>query len=197
MNLKMGHILVVMQIRFLLMTKLNVGCGWRNFGEEWTHVDGGDYEHLDHTDIFLTSHEDNSADIIYCSHTIEYFDREEVTDLLVGWYRVLKPGGTLRLAVPDFSSMSWLYQQGKIKLEQILGPLYGKMKMGDQTIYHKTVYDYASLSKLLTECGFRDVFEYEWRETDHAEHDDHSQAYIPHMDKDNGVLISLNVEAKK
>jgi len=90
-----------------------------------------------------------------------------------------------------------LYQQGEIKLEQILGPLYGKMKMGDQTIYHKIVYDYASLSKLLTECGFRDVFEYEWRETDHADHDDHSQAYIPHMDKDNGVLISLNVEAKK
>mgnify|MGYP005997234225 CR=1 FL=1 len=125
------------------MTKLNVGCGWRNFGEEWTHIDGGDYEHLDHKDIFLNE------------------------------------------------------QEGKITLDQILGPLYGKMQMDDQTIYHKTVYDYASLSKLLTDCGFRDVAEYEWRETDHADHDDHSQAYIPHMDKDNGVLISLNVEAKK
>ena len=179
------------------MTKLNIGCGWRNFGQEWTHIDGGDYDHLDHKDIFLREHEPSSADVIYSSHMFEYLDREEAVQLLSAWYRVLKPGGILRLAVPDFSTMSWLYQEGKITLDQILGPLYGKMQMGEEVVYHKTVYDYASLSKLLTECGFRDVFEYEWRETDHAEHDDHSQAYIPHMDKDNGVLISLNVEAKK
>ena len=179
------------------MSKLNIGCGWRNFGEEWTHIDGGDYEHLDHKDIFLNEHEDNSVNLIYSSHMIEYFDRDGVVDLFNSWYRVLKSDGTLRIAVPDFSTMSMLYQQGEIKLEKMLGPLYGKMQMDNQTIYHKTVYDYDSLSKLLVDCGFRDVAEYEWRETDHADHDDHSQAYIPHMDKDNGVLISLNVEAKK
>jgi len=27
--------------------------------------------------------------------------------------------------------------------------------------------------------------------------DDHSQAYLPHMDKENGILISLNIEATK
>jgi hypothetical protein len=27
--------------------------------------------------------------------------------------------------------------------------------------------------------------------------DDHSQAYIPHMDKENGTLISLNIETIK
>ncbi|RPJ57790.1 MAG: methyltransferase, partial [Dehalococcoidia bacterium] len=26
---------------------------------------------------------------------------------------------------------------------------------------------------------------------------DYSQAYIPHMDKENGILISLNVEATR
>lgn len=179
------------------MTKINIGCGWRNFGKDWTHVDGGDYDHLDHNDIFLSEYDANSVDTIYSSHMLEYLDRTEAIELLSGWFRVLKPNGTIRLAVPDFSSMTWLYQRGEVKLNQILGPLYGKMKMGDQTIYHKTVYDYDSLSVLLIECGFRDIAEYEWRETDHAEHDDHSQAYIPHMDKDNGVLISLNVEAKK
>ena len=31
----------------------------------------------------------------------------------------------------------------------------------------------------------------------HSDIDDYSQAYIPHMDKDNGTLMSLNVEAIK
>ena len=31
----------------------------------------------------------------------------------------------------------------------------------------------------------------------HIDYDDYSQAYYPHMDKDNGILISLNVEAIK
>ena len=40
----------------------------------------------------------------------------------------------------------------------------------------------------------REVRRYDWRETEHANVDDFSQAYIPHMDKERGVLISLNVE---
>ena len=42
-----------------------------------------------------------------------------------------------------------------------------------------------------------DVKKYDWKETDHSEFDDHSQAYIQHMDKENGILISLNVECVK
>ena len=33
--------------------KFNLGCGWRNFGKDWIHVDGGDYDHLDNNDIYL------------------------------------------------------------------------------------------------------------------------------------------------
>ena len=43
----------------------------------------------------------------------------------------------------------------------------------------------------------KDVKRYDWRDTEHAEFDDHSQAYLPHMDKENGTLISLNIEAVK
>ena len=179
------------------MIKLNVGCGWRNFGKGWAHIDGGDYDHLDHKDIYLTDHSDNSVDVIYSSHVIEYFDQEAVCNLLAEWRRVLKPEGVLRVAVPNFTAMSSLYLEGRVTLDKILGPMYGKMKMGDANIYHKTTYDYDSLKELLVGCRFRGVSRYDWRETDHAEHDDHSQAYIPHMDKENGVLISLNVEAVK
>lgn len=82
--------------------KINMGCGWRNFGQGWIHIDGGDYDHVDSTDIFLKDFDNNSADLIYASHFIEYFDREEVVPLLERWKEVLKPGGVMRLAVPNF-----------------------------------------------------------------------------------------------
>ena len=71
------------------------------------------------------------------------------------------------------------------------------MEMGDQTIYHKTAYDFDELSEALESVGIENVKRYDWRDTEHADFDDHSQAYIPHMDKDNGTLISLNVEGVK
>jgi len=178
------------------MIKLHLGCGWRNFGPDWVHIDGGDYAHLQHNDITNLPYDDNLVDVIYASHVIEYFDRTEIKSILQEWYRVLRPGGVLRVAVPDFLKLSWVYQDTK-NLDNILGPLFGKMPMGDQTIYHKTVYDFKSLKDLLQSLGFNDIISYNWKELDHAQFDDHSQAYYPHMDKENGLLISLNVEAKK
>lgn len=51
--------------------------------------------------------------------------------------------------------------------------------------------------KVLEDVGFENVRRYNWRETEHALIDDYSQAYIPHMDKENGILISLNIECSK
>jgi hypothetical protein len=83
------------------------------------------------------------------------------------------------------------------EVKDFLGPLYGKMKMNEQYIYHKTVYEFFGLKKILEELRFVDIKRYDWRKTEHAKHDDFSQSYIPHMDKENGTLISLNVEAIK
>ena len=69
--------------------------------------------------------------------------------------------------------------------------------MGDGNIYHKTVNDFCSLKNILESVGFLEVKLYDWIKVDHANFDDHSQAYYPHMDKDNGLLINLNVEATK
>jgi len=181
------------------MVRINMGCGWRNFGSDWIHVDGGDYEHLDHkTGVMnLSQFQNDSVDLIYASHVIEYFDRNEVAEVLLEWRRILKPYGTLRLAVPNFAVLSKLYIDGKIKLGNVLGPLYGRMEMDKKYIYHKTTYDYESLAILLDSLGFEGIHLYDWRETEHAHFDDHSQAYIPHMDKENGTLISLNVECVK
>jgi ubiquinone/menaquinone biosynthesis C-methylase UbiE len=175
-----------------------MGCGWRDFGEDWIHIDAGDYPHLDYKNITnLKDFDDNSVDLIYASHVIEYFDRVEIIGLLNEWRRVLKPDGILRLAVPNFKVLSKLYLDGVIPLDNCLGPLYGRMTMDDSIIYHKTTYDFESLETVLVSCGFSNCRPYDWRETEHSHFDDHSQAYIPHMDKENGVLISLNVECNK
>ena len=180
------------------MIKINMGCGWRDFGEGWHHIDSGDYEHLDSESITnLSGYADNSVDLIYASHVVEYFDRAEVPGLLAEWYRVLKPGGVLRVAVPNFAEIAKLYADGTYGLNYFVGLLYGKMPMGTATIYHKTVYDYASLETVLETAGFKECRPWDWRNTEHAEFDDHSQAYLPHMDKDNGVLMSLNMECSK
>ena len=69
--------------------------------------------------------------------------------------------------------------------------------MGEDHIYHKTTYDFSSLEKLLVNLGFNNIRNYDWEETEHSQFDDHSQAYLPHMDKQSGTLISLNVECIK
>lgn len=177
--------------------KLHIGCGARNFGLDWEHIDSGDYPHARQLNIKELPYIDNSADLIYASHVLEYFDREEAEIVLKEWMRVLKPGGVLRLAVPDFQAMTKLYLEEMMPLERFLGPLYGKMTMGSETIYHKTVYDFRTLYNLLNKIGFKEPKYWNWADTEHSQFDDHSQAYLPHMDKENGALISLNIQANK
>jgi len=196
------------------MLKLNLGCGWRNFGDDWIHIDGGNYPHVKGHDITKLDFEDNSVDLIYASHVFEYFDREEGLDVLKEWVRVLKKGGTLRIAVPDFGEMAKLYSQGKFPLKNFLGPLFGRMEMGmkggetGKIIYHKTTYDFEDLKKMLESVGLKNVRRYDWKTTPpHDKIDDHSQCYLPREgvpeDKDDpfhkktGYFISLNVEAEK
>ena len=181
--------------------KLHLGCGKRDF-PGWVNVDLVDLPHIDYQTSVddLSMFEDNSCDVIYSSHTLEYFDQYAVRTVLAEWHRVLKPEGTLRLAVPDFDALITVYDQTG-ELQKILGPLYGRINIstntGELTVYHKTTYNFKTLTELLFETGFNNVTKYDWRKTEHAEFDDHSQAYFPHMDKEDGILVSLNVEAKK
>ena len=62
--------------------KLNIGCGKRNFGQKWVHIDGANFSHIDSNDISLESFKNDSVDLIYSSHFIEYFDRDEIISLL-------------------------------------------------------------------------------------------------------------------
>lgn len=175
--------------------KLHLGCGKR-FIPGFIHIDAVDYPHVDHVATIdnLSFIQDGTVDLIYNCHVLEHFKRRDVERVLGEWLRVLKPGGVLRVSVPDFAALCEIYQRYQ-KLDLVIGALFGRQDY----LYniHYNVFDFTALSDQLTRAGFADVHRYDWRETEHAAIDDYSQAYIPHMDKDNGMLISLNVECVK
>jgi len=166
--------------------KLHLGCWKRNI-PGWVHIDQCDLPHIDyqHRVDRLPMIEDGAAELVYASHVLEYFDRVEVGDVLAEWRRVLKPGGMLRLAVPDIEPLIDVFRETG-SLDRILGPLFGRMEVDTgngraRVIYHKTVYDFPSLRAVLVANGFDQVRRYDWRDTIHRDYDDHSQAYFPHM----------------
>lgn len=183
------------------LVKIHLGC-WHRVIPGFIHVDLCDMPHIDYKSSIdsLPFFPDNSASLIYCSHALEYFDRDQARLALKEWHRVLAPLGVLRIAVPDFKALLEIYQLTG-ELGRLLGPLYGKMVIntedGVEKIYHKSVYDQESLSTLLKECGFSEPERWDWRQTEHSTVDDHSQAYFPHMQKDTGILVSLNLQARK
>ncbi len=59
------------------------------------------------------------------------------------------------------------------------------------------IFDEPLLTEMLRATGFREVRWWDWRETNHAHIDDYSQAHLPHLDKEIGRLMSLNLEGVK
>ena len=124
----------------------------------------------------------------------------EAEGVLAEWGRVLKKGGVLRLAVPDFAALVKVYERFN-DLGRVIGPVFGRWPIpgADEVIYHKTVYDFQSLEKLLLNNVFESIRM--WRSEDvfvgeNEGFDDYSQAYVPHMDK-SGIHTSLNLECNK
>ena len=121
---------------------------------------------------------------------MKFIDKNSDTELA----KKLKINGILRLAVPDFEKAIEWYNDTK-KIEDVIGLISGGQKT--EFDYHKMIYDRKFLTKVLKICGFDDVKEWEWRQTEHGQFDDYSQSYLPHMDKENGMLMSLNLQAIK
>ena len=50
-------------------------------------------------------------ELVYSSHVLEHFERDQGGRLLCEMFRVLRPGGTVRIAVPDLELISKNYLQ--------------------------------------------------------------------------------------
>ncbi len=89
---------------------LNVGCG-RTWHPEWTNID------LISTDRAVLVADiceglpfaDQMFDAVYHSHLLEHLDVEHGQRLVAECFRVLRPGGILRIVVPDMEQIARLY----------------------------------------------------------------------------------------
>ena len=144
--------------------KLHLGCGER-FLNGYIHIDIDQHDHIDflrpidNLDIF----EDNSIEEIYASHVLEYFDKYEVVNVLKEWNRVLKPGGELKIAVPDFENLLKVYElTGDIK--NIEGPITGLWEVNNNSnkLFHKQIYDENKVKPIIRKLWFCKVSRWDW-----------------------------------
>ena len=98
---------------------------------------------------------DGVADFVYSSHFLEHLFRRDGEKLLIECFRVLKPGGTVRVVVPDLAYAISLYDAGD--KEKMLSDNF--FVEDDDSYYarHKYMYDFQMLSDSLTRAGFHDV----------------------------------------
>ncbi len=109
----------------------------------------------------------NSIEIIYTSHMLEHLSQGSVENVLKEARRVLKPGGIIRIAVPDLKIIMEEYFQSEdanFCMERLMvqpppiNTLRQKLKLllvGYR--HHQWMYDGNSISKMLVMHGFKDV----------------------------------------
>jgi predicted SAM-dependent methyltransferase len=89
---------------------LNLGCG-SQISTEWINLDVNPYaEEVNFWDASQgIPYDQNSVDVIYHSHLLEHLSENDGRDFLLECYRALKPGGILRIAVPDLEEICKQY----------------------------------------------------------------------------------------
>ena len=169
--------------------KLHIG-GWEK-REGWVILDPLPGPVVDYvgscTDLSFLP--DASCAEVYASHVLEHLGYDsELPKALAGIYRVLKPGGRLRAAVPDLEMLCRLFLEPPLSGDDrfhIMRMMFG----GRTTAYdvHYAGLNFEFLQAFLQEIGFRDVH----RVAEFGLFNDTSTLLF------GDVPISLNVEARK
>ncbi|MFB2838107.1 class I SAM-dependent methyltransferase [Floridanema evergladense] len=92
------------------MNYINLGCGSR-FHLDWTNVDFVSTGEgvIVHNLIEGIPFPNCSFDVVYHSHVLEHFSKKQGELFLRECYRVLRPQGILRIAVPDLEQIVRIY----------------------------------------------------------------------------------------
>lgn len=116
----MDRLIFRIKERYLSITPtcLNLGCGSR-YHPDWINIDispqgPGVIKHDLSRGIPFS---DSSCDVVYHAAVLEHMDRLEAAVFMNECYRVLKPGGIVRVGVPDLEKICRLYLS---KLEAVL-----------------------------------------------------------------------------
>lgn len=128
--------------------KLNLGAGNRPPIEGFEDRDGAKGDVL-----FPLPDADESVEEIRASHVLEHFPYWQIGAVMKDWVRVLKPGGLIRIAVPDFEKIARDYLDGKDF--NIQGYVFGGQK--DERDLHRCGFDAETLAELFLDAGLERV----------------------------------------
>lgn len=159
--------------------KIHLGCGPRVFNG-WINTDSNDrYPGILYVNLLRKlPFPDNFAQYVFSEHGYEHLSYKEGSLLLHETYRVLRPSGVFRLAVPDFDFFIGLYtdrekhaafiqkycrsfkQEGPPGANAIINSVF--MEHG-----HRYMYDFQELKDQLEVAGFQNVKKMEPGKSDH------------------------------
>lgn len=150
------------------MTNLHIGCGARII-PGWHNID------LDPpADTILDVRQglpytDGSVSLIYSEHHHEHLTLEEGNMLLSEYYRVLKPGGVLRISVPSLNKLLEMYINSNTTWASAVGwAPETPCQMVNQAMRlwgHQFLFDHTELYMCLERAGFSDVRGKLWGDT--------------------------------
>jgi predicted SAM-dependent methyltransferase len=142
-------------------------------------------------------HLEDACEEVFMSHVLEHYASpgkawrggpRTVAGALCSVGRMLRPGGLIRLAVPDFAALATLYVEGRVPLHpRILGRLVGEQDYPQNS--HRCVFDEALLTECLVRAGFGQVERWSCE----------TLGIVPDSSFDvlEGVATSLNLCARK
>lgn len=92
------------------MKLVNIGCG-TTYHKNWVNIDYSSDSNfvLEHDLSKGIPLETETVDFLYNSHILEHFSKESAKELLNECFRVLKPGGIIRVVIPDLKSLAEEY----------------------------------------------------------------------------------------
>jgi predicted SAM-dependent methyltransferase len=177
--------------------KLHLGCGGARV-DGFLNVDASPYSRGADLVCRLESldrvYPRDNAELIYACHVLEHFSHAEAEHMLGVFYRLLRPGGELRISVPDMDRIVKIYSNHWDHFQTPGNSPWIGLIFGGQTDdydFHKTGFNFCWLKYLLERNGFREIHEYP-----HEPHflgiRDASLAKEPF-----GEYLSLNVSARK
>lgn len=122
--------------------------------EKYCAILGG-HRFLHHDLAYGIPLQDASADFVFTSHFLEHLFPQDAAFILKEAHRVLKPGGLIRVSVPDLKYAVSLYAAGEKR--KMLDNYFFVDNMSSFLARHKYMYDFELLSELLGKAGFKNV----------------------------------------
>ena len=123
---------------------LNLGCGY-TFHEDWTNLD------FVSNSPFVVAHnllsgipfEDATFELVYHSHVLEHFPKDKAPIFLRECARVMKSGGTIRIAIPDLEQIAinylkYLNAAAQADQQAVFRYHWSVMEMYDQVVRTKS-----------------------------------------------------------